>query len=341
MKALTEWLDGEFDFTEAEAAGESTRKIFASFIGAEADEIALVPFVSTSAGMIASQIPEAGPGENILVADCEFSSNYFPWLMLRKKGYEIRTVLTRNGTLSLRSFEEKADSRTRLIAVSAVQSSSGFRINPEEFSELAHRSGALLFVDACQATGAVPMDVRKDRIDILAVASHKYLLGARGMGYLFIRRELQEEFRPVIPGWKAAQNPFNSFYGPLMNLSPTASRFDSSLAWFPALAERASFELIERIGMEYILQRNGYLSDYLAERLLRSKLAFEAFQQDNRSTIFSIPVRNADKVMHRFKVKKIVTSLRAGSLRLSLNFYNTEEELKTVVGLLEESETGK
>ena len=75
--ALLQWTDGSFDFDEAEKAGEEVRAAFAVFIGAEAREVALVPSVSTAAGMVAAQLLPAKTGENVLVADIEFSIQHF------------------------------------------------------------------------------------------------------------------------------------------------------------------------------------------------------------------------------------------------------------------------
>jgi selenocysteine lyase/cysteine desulfurase len=150
-------------------------------------------------------MPPARQGENILVAENEFSSNYFPWLLLREHGYELRAVASTGDGASADAFAEVADDGTRLIAVSAVHSATGYRIDIGALSRIAARSGAWFFVDACQAAGAIPIDVVHDGVDFLAVASHKFLLGARGMGYLFVRRELLDRIRPIFPGWKAAR----------------------------------------------------------------------------------------------------------------------------------------
>ena len=69
------------------------------------------------------------------------------------------------------------------------------------------------------------------------------------MGYLYVRSGLLDRLQPIGPGWKAARNPAESFYGPAMDLSPTASKLDASLAWFPALAEQAALGIFRRFGI--------------------------------------------------------------------------------------------
>jgi selenocysteine lyase/cysteine desulfurase len=333
-KAVEDWANGKFNWTEAEQAGEVSRNIFASIINASPDEIAIIPAVSTAAGVIAAQLGTAKPNENILVADIEFSSNLFPWLSLKNLGYDVRIVKSIDGMIELDSFAQLADGGTRLIAAGAVQSSNGFRINLNELRQIANRSGAWLFIDACQAAGAVSIDVQRDGIDFLASASHKFLLGSRGMGYLFVRRKLLEQCRPIMPGWKAALKPMESFYGPAMELSSTASKLDTSLAWFAALAEKESLGIFKQIGTEAILEYNKNLSEYLHNKLLDRNSSFKPFPTDNRSTILSVPVENHERIMKLLRESNVVASLRAGRIRLSLHFYNTKEDIDKVVDLI-------
>jgi selenocysteine lyase/cysteine desulfurase len=87
-RAVERWFAGRFDWTEAERAGEDARAMFAEIVGATAGEVAIVPAVSTGAGIVAANLPPAKRGENIVVAENEFASNYYPWLLLRERGYQ-------------------------------------------------------------------------------------------------------------------------------------------------------------------------------------------------------------------------------------------------------------
>ena len=239
-------------------------------------------------------------------------------------GHEVRTVHSNGDGIPADAYGEAADGGTRLIAVSAVHSPNGYRTDLAALSQVAARSGAWLFVDACQAAGAVPLDVVRDGVDFLAASSHKFLLGSRGMGYLFVRRALLDRIRPVFPGWKAARTPLQSFYGPTMDLSPTASKLDASLVWFAALAEQAAFGVLRRFGIEAILDRNAQLSRRLHDALVAHRSAFRPFPERHRSTIVSIPADDAEAVMTRLRAAS--GWLRyAGGIRLSAHFYNLEQ----------------
>jgi selenocysteine lyase/cysteine desulfurase len=332
--AVAQWSAGRFDWLEAERAGEAVRADFAELIGAGLDEIAIVPAVSTAAGLVAANLPSAGPGENIVVAGNEFSSNFFPWLLLRERGYDVRTVSAPDGSLPVELFEKAADGGTRLIAVSAVHSLNGFRTDLPAVSRVAARSGARLFVDAAQAAGAVPVDVVRDGIDFLAAASYKYLLSSRGVGYLYVRRQLLDRMHPVGPGWKAGRRPLDSFYGPEIDLSPTASKLDTSLMWFSALATRASLGIFSRFGVGAIIERNAQLSRRLHEALGEHCPGFHPFPESHRSPIVSLPVADPAAVMERLRAANVVAAVRAGRVRLSVHFYNLEEEIDRVAELV-------
>lgn len=332
--AVERWSAGRFDWTEAEQAGEDARAIFAEIIGATAEEIALVPSVSTAAGIVAANLPPAKIGENVVVAENEFTSNYYPWVLLGERGYEVRTVAPAGDGVLAEEFSQAADGGTRLIAVSAVHSATGYRADLAAIGRVAANSGAWFFVDACQAAGAVPLDIVRDGVDFLAAASHKFLLGSRGMGYLYVRAELLDRLRPVLPGWKAARKPAESFYGPAMDLSPTASKLDASLAWFPALADQAALGIFRRFGTSALLSRNAELALRLQDALIAQGATFRPFAETNRSTIISVAASDPEAVMTRFREANVVASIRAGKIRLAVHFYNSEEELDRVAALI-------
>ena len=215
-----------------------------------------------------------------------------------------------------------------------MHSANGYRADLPALSRVAARSGAWFFVDACQAAGAVPLDVVRDGVDFLAAASHKFLLGSRGMGYLYVRQGLLEHLRPIVPGWKAARHPTESFYGPDMDLSPTASKLDASLAWFPALAEQAALAIFGRFGITDLLDRNARLTGRLVEALAAQAPAFRPFPAKHRSTIVSVPVTDTEAVLARLRQANVVASVREGRVRLSVHFYNSEEELDLVAELI-------
>ena len=217
---VDDWTASGLDYMRAEAAGETARAVVAALIGAKASDLALIASVSAAAGLVAAQFGAGRPGQNVVIGECEFSSNHFPWRLLCEKGYEVRQVPFRNGGLEPDEVAEEVDSGTQLVAFSGVQTASGHRSDIRAISGLAREVGAIVFVDGSQMVGALPVRHELDSIDVLATLDSKFLLHAgRGLGYCYFSPEMQQRLTPINAGWKAGQVPTESLFGPTMNLS--------------------------------------------------------------------------------------------------------------------------
>ena len=337
--AVDDWAAQGFDYGRGEAAAERSRAAVARIIGAAAADVALVPSVSTAAGMIAAQFGPAAPGENVVIGEREYSSNHFPWRMLAAKGYDVRQVPFRNGGVEPEAVAPRVDGGTVVVAVSAVQTATGHRTDLAALGELAHRVGAILFVDGAQLVGALPVAQDLAAIDVLATPDHKFLLHAgRGMGYCYLSPAVQGRIAPVVPGWKAGREPFESYFGPTMDLSPTASRFDHSISWIAAIGNEAALTVFEELGADAVHERNREVTARLRTALTDAGWAPVALPDANRSTIVSVPLADADgdALVVALRDRGIVTSLRDGHLRLSVHFYNDEDDIERVTRALGE-----
>ena len=141
----------------------------------------------------------------------------------------------------------------------------------------------------------------------------------------------------MLVGWRAGDKPLESFYGPEMKLSSTASKLDASLAWFAALAERAAQTVINRFGMDAILARNAELSRHLHRALAPLRSGLPDIPESGRSTILSAPVKDVERTVARLRGEGIVAASRAGRVRLSVHFYNVEEEIDAAARICAES----
>jgi selenocysteine lyase/cysteine desulfurase len=293
--------------------------------------------VSSAAGLVAAQLGAAGRGENVVIGEREYSSNHFPWRQLAHKGYDVRQVPFRQGGLDPDDVGRRVDGGTRLVAFSGVQSATGHRSDIAAISGPARDVGAIVFVDATQMVGALPVAPELRHADVLVTADHKFLLNAgRGMGYCYLSRPMQERFIPVNAGWRAGEDPFASFYGPQMQLSPTASRFDSSISWLAAIGNTVALEVLEQFGPDAVHARNREL-----ERALRTALAGAGWDaldlpEANRSTIVSIPLGDLEpaRLVRALADEGVVCSARDGALRLSVHLYNHEGDIERLVTVL-------
>ena len=336
LAATKNWARGRLDWAEAERAGDEVRALFANLIGGQTDCTALVPTASAVAGLVAAHLPTRFPqGGNILVGAEEFTSNLFPWRLLAARGFEVRALPYQGGGISAETFEAAADCATRVIAVSAVQSATGYRVDLVRLRELADRCGALLYVDAAQAAGALPLDVTAPRIDALAAPSHKFLLGTRGMGYAYFHPAPRDALDPLWAGWKAASEPLASFYGPGMALSATASRLDMSLAWLNALAEQQSMRVLRNLGGGQVQAHNLAIAAQMRQCLHEASVPFLDHGEERGSTIFAC-APTGSFVAERLAEAGVVAAVRTGRVRLSLHLFNTPAQVERVAALLGE-----
>ena len=334
---LGEWTATGFDFVRGEGAGESARRSVAALIGADASDVALIPSVSAAAGLVAAQLGAGGDGENVVIGEQEYSSNHFPWRQLAGKGFEVRQVPFRNGGLEPEDVAKHVDAATRLVAFSGVQSATGHRSDIAALSALARAVGALVFVDASQMVGAMPVGDQLEHVDVLAASDHKFLLHAgRGLGYCYLSPGVRDDFVPINAGWRAGAVPLESFFGPRMELSETASRFDNSISWVAAVGNEAALSVFDELGPEAIYRRNAELAAAARSALADAGWPPADLPAANRSSIVSVPLGDHDgvQVVAGLRERGIVCAARDGNLRVAIHFYNHEDDIERLVRAL-------
>jgi cysteine desulfurase / selenocysteine lyase len=334
---VDEWEAVGLDFAQGERTAAEARSGLARLIGANPADVALIPSVSSAAGLVASQFAVAGPGDNVVIGEREYSSNHFPWLQMRARGYEIRQVPFRNGGLEPEDVALFVDGRTRIVAVSGVQSATGHRSDIPAISAIARGGGAFLFVDGAQMVGAVPVADLLPHLDVLVAPDHKFLMHAgRGMGYCYLSPAIQQWLTPFNAGWRAGAKPLESFFGPDMKLSSTASRFDSSISWLAATGNVAALTAFNDYGPDAVYARNRELTSTLRAALADNGWKVVDLPEANRSTIVSVSLGAADPatVLGRLAEQGVACSARDGNLRLAVHFYNHEKDIDRLAAVL-------
>ena len=336
---VDEWTETGLDYVRGEAAGERARASVAALIGADPSSLALIASVSAAAGLVAAQFDTARPGQNVVIGEREYSSNHYPWRLLANKGYEVRQIAFRDGGLAPDDIAARIDGGTVLIAFSGVQTATGHRSDIQAISAIARTVGAVVFVDGSQLVGALPVADDLGAIDVLATADHKFLMHAgRGLGYCYLSPEVQDRFAPLNAGWKAGRIPLESFFGPTMDLSPTASRFDNSISWLAAIGNEAALAAFDAFGIDAVYARNRELAESLRVALADAGWGPVDLPEANRSTIVSVPLRETEptRLVAELKRRGVMCSARDGNLRLAIHFYNHEDDIHRLTSALSE-----
>ena len=325
---------------ELNAVAAAARSAAAQLVHAEPEEIALVPNTSTGLQAAAGALP-LGAGDVVLVSDREFPANVYPWLARRRNGVIVERVpVTPEGFPDEdRLVERVADPRVKVLAVSAVQFSNGYRADLARLGAACRAGGAWLVVDAIQALGAVPVDVRAVPVDLMACGGQKWLLGPWGSGFCYVRRDLVGRLVPPMSGWMSyrGMEDYSNLLSYDERLVDDARRFEAAgPATQDQLGLTASIGLLLELGVEAIAVYLRWLGEpVLAWAASRGVRISSPTDPRHRSQIVCLAPPDAREAHRRLRQAGVVSSLREGAIRLAPHCYNTIEEREKVVEVLE------
>ena len=321
------------------AALQETRVTVARLINAQPEEIALSTNTTYGLNVAAGALPLAA-GDKVVLSDREFPANVYPWLQLESRGVEVELVPTtpEGWPDEARLAERLRDPRVRLLAISYVQFASGFRADLEYLGALCRANGVYLVVDAIQALGQLPLDVRRTPVDIVSCGGQKWLLSPWGSGFVYVRRELIAQLRPPVVGWMAFEG--TDDFSQLTRYNPTlrddAKRFElSTIPFQDLLGMNESVKLILELGVDRIAAYVRTLREPLYQLARRGELKLASPTDPERdSAIVCVVPEHVAEVYHALKKAHVVCALREGTIRLSPHCYNTVEEIERVAGIL-------
>jgi len=229
-----------------------------------------------------------------------------------------------------------ADDRTKVIAVSYVQWTTGLRMDLESIGEFCEERGIYFVVDAIQGLGALPFDVGRFGVDFMSAGSYKYLLGPLGVGCFYCRKEVLTDVWPSRVGHRNVVDDMTLDYK--LDLWPSAKRFEAGgMNYLGLHGLDASLDIIEEAGVENIERHVLRLTDLLIEKLQeRGYRVTSSLLPRERSGIVSFVHQRHDseELLGRLSEAKIITSLRDGAIRASAHLYNNEEDIERLVEAL-------
>jgi len=297
---------------------------FAKLIGAHPDEVACQPNTSRGLAAVAGAL-SLKPGRNVVVNDLENPANIYPWTMTRGMGVDVRKVKGRGGAVRISDLESAVDDTTRVIAISHVEWLTGARHPLRPIADLAHDHGAYLVVDGIQAAGALKVDVKRDDVDFYACGSYKWLLGPSGAGFLYVKDEHWRDLKPAQVGYRGVAE--HSMDEP--RLKETAKKIEfGEPSYLSFVGTDAGIQTILRYGPDNIERRVTRLAQRLYDGLVEQGVELVSpSEKELRSGIVSFRTRDTQKTYDALTGAGFVVSLRTAGIRVSANFYNSEEEI--------------
>lgn len=248
-------------------AYEAARRRTAGFIGAgSADEIVFVRGATEGINLVAHSWGQSlQAGDRILLSTLEHHSNIVPWQLLRDRiGIAIDVApLDADGRIDLDAVEAMLTPAHKLVALAHVSNVLGSVLDVRRAAELAHKVGALLLVDGCQAVPRMAVDVAALDCDFYVFSAHK-LYGPTGLGVLWARADILD----AMPPWHGGGAMIDKVTFERTTYAPPPARFEAGTPHIVgALGLHAAIDYVEAIGLDAIHAHEGALVTLARERL--------------------------------------------------------------------------
>jgi selenocysteine lyase/cysteine desulfurase len=327
-------------------ANESLRQVkplFAKLINAKPSEIGFVICTKAGEAAVVNGLRIQESGGNLVTNDLHYAGSIHDYIGRRKAGMDVRIVKHRAWRIDLRDMERAVDTKTKLVSITLVSNVNGWVEDAKALGELAHARGAYLYADIIQAAGSVPVDVKALNIDFAACSNYKWLQGARGAGFLYVREDLQGTIVKDLcfPGYVH----FN--YAPWVSesdktaddfpyISPKgAARYENGNVSYVAYA--GQYEALQRIlalGVDKIYAHTKPMCDRLKKELpaLGYKLITPV---EAASSIVVVQAKNLAATEDRLRKANIqVTTTGTNRVRISPALYNNMQDIDRLLSAL-------
>ncbi|HKJ18153.1 MAG TPA: aminotransferase class V-fold PLP-dependent enzyme [Xanthomonadales bacterium] len=312
-----------------------------TLIGADSSQdIALLKNTTEGICTVAFGFPWCN-GDNVVIPKGEFPSNRLPWLAQQKRDVEIREVDVRDTSDPEGALLAAMDDKTRILAVSSVQYSDGFRLDVSKLGSACQVADVFFFVDAIQHLGALPIDVDSSHIDCLAADAHKWLLGPEGIAIFFCREPLRSMLKLQQVGWHMYENPW-IFDRPDWSPAKSAKRFEAGTPnTLGQVGLNASLSTFLEQGMsavsDAILRNTRMLTNGISS--MPGLRVSSRTSKNRQSGIVSFNTTDHDlrELYGRITKAGVDCALRSGSIRLSPHYYQDEMVMERLLEIVEDS----
>jgi cysteine desulfurase/selenocysteine lyase len=347
---------------EASKLYEEAHEVVSKFIKARGvEEIIFTSGTTHSLNLVAYMLGlRLSRGDNVVVSIMEHHSNLLPWVYLSKlRGFEVRVVgLGPDYDLNYDELANLVDNRTRVVAITHVSNVLGTVVDVRRVSKIAHENNALVVVDGAQSVPHMPIDVKELDADFLAFSGHK-MLGPTGIGVLYFRKELQEEFKTPFTGGGIVEEVRYRNGEFLVKLLEPPWSFEAGtphIAGAIGLAEAAKY--LMSVGMSEVEDHEKRLASYLISKIrsdphlneelviygpsdLRKRGGIVSFNFGNSNPnlvasfldAYNVAVRSG---YHCAQPLHDYIGASLGSVRASFYLYNTQEEVDVMIEALNE-----
>ena len=314
---------------------QDLKKRYARLIGATADEIAYTASTSDGENIVVMGMDLARRGGNIVIDELHFTTSLYMYKELEKKGVQLRIVKHRNWAIDVNDMDRAIDKNTRLVSLALVSNVNGYMHDAKAVSAIAHARGAYVFADIIQAVGAVPVDVKALGIDFASAGTYKWLMGERGLGFLYVREDLQGT---VLPTTRYGHRQVSNFNRAELTWEPLpgAAKYETGgIGVLLAACVSSGIDYLQALGLDKIRAHARQLTDRLQKEL--PPLGYKPLTPSgNETPILAFELKDAAATTKALQSGKVTATVigNENRLRLSVSVFNTHEDIDRVVEVL-------
>jgi selenocysteine lyase/cysteine desulfurase len=347
-EAMQTYTEDVLDYGAARIADwygliRSVKRLAGALLGCGLPDLSITPNTTHGVNLVANGL-RWKEGDEILLCNKEYPANVYPWWAQQSKGARLVWVEARaDGRIPVEDYAARMTDRTRVVAVSHVQFSSGYRHNLAALGEACRRHGALLFVDAIQSFGVFDIHIEDWGVDALTTGAHKWLLGPTGIALFYSSPRLREQMDITWVGADSMTDALD-YLDYKFELLPDGRCFENACLNFAGIAGlRAALEVVQRFGREGIESQIYEATERLSHLLSPFGFAIHSPRgEDEWSGILSVthPDHTPESLSSRLKAQGIITSVRDHRWRLSPHAYHDEEQFETIIEAIKEAAAG-
>lgn len=321
-----------------------SRAALSEYLNVDADDLVYIPNATHGINIIARSL-QLNPGDEILTTDHEYGACDYTWDFVcgaSSAKYIRRSihVPVRSEAEIIEEFWQGVTPQTKAVYLSHITSPTALRMPVEEICKRAQEAGILTIIDAAHSPGQIPVDLRALGADIVFGNCHKWMLGVKGAGFLYVRRTVQSLIEPLIVSWGYSPTPETT----------TGSRFVDLLQWTgtkdptAALTVPAALQFMQQHDWDEVRFQCHQLLRQAIERICDVTGLAPIYPLDSdfyaQMGVAPLPASNLAFLKRRlydeFRIEvPMVPWQDRQFIRISIQGYNSQEEVDALLNALQ------
>ncbi|MCB1679816.1 MAG: aminotransferase class V-fold PLP-dependent enzyme [Halioglobus sp.] len=306
----------------------------AELLGADADEIAIVPSLTAGFNALVSCLDFSGKRNKVVATSFDFPTTAQIWHAQKRRGADIVMAPLDDAADPRSVVDSLVDERTLVVSVPWICYRNGRRLDIATIAKLVHSRGALLVVDAYQGVGTMPCDVSVMQADVLLGGYLKYLMGTAGVAYMYVKSSLVKTLEPTTSGWFAQENVHAMAIAENVPAA-SARRFEGGTPDVAGLyACIAGLDVLAEMGVDAAARQVRHLTELICAGVLER--GWELATGDHpHGAMLALRCHDMVALVERLGDEGVVVSCRDGNVRISPHFYNNEADITALFKALE------